>query len=72
MERAIANLSLNTLIRECSKNPQDAKKHYLFFDSVNRERIHEVFSYKKFNKLVEIIVFKVFPFFSSPSTMLIP
>ena len=49
MERAIANLSLNTLIRECSKNPQDARKIYGFFDSINRERIHEVFSYKKFN-----------------------
>ena len=49
MERAIANLSLNTLIRECSKNPQEARKLYGFFDSINRERIHEVFSYKKFN-----------------------
>ena len=49
MERAIANLSLNTLIRECSKNPQDARNHYVYFDAINRERIHEVFSYKKFN-----------------------
>ena len=49
MERAIANLSLNTLIRECSKNPQEARNLYGFFDSINRERIHEAFSYKKFN-----------------------
>lgn len=49
MERTIANLSLNTLIRECSKNPQEARNLYGFFDSINRERIHEAFSYKKFN-----------------------
>lgn len=49
MEKIIANLSLNTLIRECSLNPQDARKHYEYFDLVNRERIHKVFSYKKFN-----------------------
>ena len=49
MERAIANLSLNTLIRECSKNPQEARRHYGYFGFVNREKIHEIFSYKKFN-----------------------
>ena len=49
MERVIANLSLNTLIRECSKNPEEARKHYAYFDAVNRERIHDVFAYKKFN-----------------------
>lgn len=49
MERAIANLSLNTLIRECSKNPQEARNHYGYFVAINRERIHDVFSYKKFN-----------------------
>jgi hypothetical protein len=38
MERAIANLSLNTLIRECSKNPQEARNHYGYFDAINRER----------------------------------
>lgn len=49
MEREIANLSLHTLIRECSKDPQEARKHYSYFDMVNRRRIHEVFAYKKFN-----------------------
>lgn len=49
MEKSIANLSLNTLIRECSLNPQEARKHYAYFDYINRERIHEVFAYKKFN-----------------------
>ena len=49
MEKNIANLSLNTLIRECSKNPEDARRHYEYFDYINRERIHEVFAYKKFN-----------------------
>ena len=49
MEKNIANLSLNTLIRECSKNPEDARRHYEYFEYINRERIHEVFAYKKFN-----------------------
>ncbi len=49
MEKAIASLSLNTLIRECSINPNDARKHYAYFDLINRERIHEIFSYKKFD-----------------------
>ena len=49
MEKSIATLSLNTLIRECSQKPEDARKHYAYFDFVNRERIHEVFAYKKFN-----------------------
>ena len=49
MEREIANLSLHTLIRECSKDPQEARKHYSYFEMVNRSRIHEVFAYKKFN-----------------------
>lgn len=49
MERVIANLSIDTLIRECSLNPQDARNHYRFFYAMNRERIHDTFSYKKFN-----------------------
>ena len=49
MEKSIATLSLNTLIRECCKDPIEARKHYAYFDFINRERIHEVFAYKKFN-----------------------
>lgn len=49
MEEKTVSLSLGTLIRECSKNPNLSQEHFYYFASQNRENIHEIFKYKKFN-----------------------
>lgn len=43
------NLSLNTLIRECSNNKKTSEELYFYFYYCNRENIHTIFRYKKFN-----------------------
>lgn len=43
-------LDLETIIRECSLNPDLKQDHFYFFSISNRENIHEIFKYKKFNE----------------------
>lgn len=47
--KPIVNLSIDTLIRSCSINPNYADSYYCDFYLLNRNNIHTVFSYKKFN-----------------------
>ena len=49
MEEKTVSLSLNTIIRECSKRKDLARDHFMYFSLENRENIHEIFKYKKFN-----------------------
>ena len=42
-------LNLDTLIRECSNMPMLARDYFFYFSLENRENIHEIFKYKKFN-----------------------
>jgi hypothetical protein len=51
MEKNVAtiNISLKTLIRECSNNKRDNDSLYFDFLYSNRENIHSIFKYKKFN-----------------------
>lgn len=49
MNQKIVSLSLNTIIRECSINPNLEQEHYYYFMLTNRENIHKVFKYRKFN-----------------------
>ena len=49
MEEKAVDLSLETLIRECSLNPVLGREHFYYFSLRNRENIHEIFKYKKFN-----------------------
>ncbi|MBR3211023.1 MAG: hypothetical protein IKF71_03690 [Bacilli bacterium] len=50
MEEKTVSLSLGTIIRECSLNPDLAMEQQFYFMSRNRENIHDVFRYKKFNE----------------------
>ena len=43
------DISLDTIIRECSLNKDLSFEHYIYFNLSNRELIHEIFKYKKFN-----------------------
>lgn len=43
------NVSLETMIRECSLDPHLNQNHFFNFSLHNRENIHQVFRYKKFN-----------------------
>ena len=49
MEKTVS-LSLSTIIRECSLDPTKGKEHFQYFREQNRENIHEVFRYRKFNE----------------------
>ena len=49
MEEKTVQLSLKTIIRECSKNPNMVMEHLSYFIFKNRENVHDVFRYKKFN-----------------------
>ena len=49
MEEKTVSLSLGTIIRECSLNPNLSMDHYYYFMSRNRENVHDVFRYRKFN-----------------------
>ena len=49
MEKKTVDISLDILIRECSIDKNRLEDHYLYFLTVNRENIHEIFKYKKFN-----------------------
>lgn len=49
MEEKTVSLSLGTIIRECSLNPNLMKEHFYNFSWRNRQNIHDVFLYKKFN-----------------------
>lgn len=42
-------LNLDTIIRECSNMPILARDYFYYFSLQNRENIHEIFKYKKFN-----------------------
>ncbi len=42
------NLSLKTIIRECSKHPESKEAVFQRFSLENRENVHEIFRYKKF------------------------
>ena len=49
MEKKTVSISLGTVIRECSKEPNLSLDHSTYFSLKNRENVHEVFKYKKFN-----------------------
>ena len=49
MEEKTVSLSLGMILRECSLNPNLMMDHYYYFALKNRENIHDVFRYKKFN-----------------------
>ena len=49
MEEKTVQLSVKTMIRECSKNPNLTMEHLSYFIFKNRENVHDVFRYKKFN-----------------------
>ncbi len=49
MEEKTVSLSLGTILRECSLNPNLMMDHFYYFSLKNRENIHEIFRYKKFN-----------------------
>ena len=49
MEEKTVSLSLGTIIRECSLDPNLRIDHFYYFALQNRENLHEVFKYKKFN-----------------------
>lgn len=49
MDTKTVSLSLGTIIRECSKNPNLMQEHFYYFSLKNRENYHQVFKYKKFN-----------------------
>ena len=49
MEEKTVDLSLYTLIRECSLRPELGQDIFYDFCFTNRENIHEIFKYKKFN-----------------------
>ena len=49
MEEKTVSLSLDTIIRECSKRKDLQRDHFMYFSLQNRENIHEIFKYKKFN-----------------------
>ena len=49
MEEKTVDLSLTTLMKECSINPNLVLEHQSYFRLKNRENVHEVFRYKKFN-----------------------
>lgn len=48
MEKKI-QLNLETILRECSNNTLLSREHFYYFSLENRENIHEIFKYKKFN-----------------------
>ena len=50
MEEMTVTLSVDTLIRECAKNPHLEEEHKTFFRLKNRENIHSTFRYQKFNE----------------------
>ena len=50
MEEKTVDLSLMTLIRECAIRPELGQDIFYDFCFANRENIHEVFKYKKFNE----------------------
>ena len=49
MEEKTVNISLNTLLRECLIDKNLSTDVFYMFTLANRENIHEVFKYKKFN-----------------------
>lgn len=49
MEEKTVSLSLGTLLRECSLDPNLSLDHFYFISLKNRENIHQIFKYKKFN-----------------------
>ena len=49
MEEKTVDLSLTTLMKECSINPNLVLEHQSYFRLKNRKNVHEVFRYKKFN-----------------------
>lgn len=49
MEEKTVNISLNTLLRECLIDRNLINDVFYMFTLANRENIHEVFKYKKFN-----------------------
>lgn len=49
MEKKTVSISLGTFIRECSLDPNLSLDHFYYFCLKNRENIHDVFRYKKFN-----------------------
>ncbi len=50
MEEKTVSLSLGTILRECSKDPNLSLDHFYYFSLQNRENIHQIFKYKKFNE----------------------
>lgn len=50
MEEKTVSLSLSTIIRECSLDPTKGREHLQYFREQNRENIHEIFRYRKFNE----------------------
>ena len=50
MEKKTVSLSLSTIIRECSLDPTKNREHLEYFKLQNRENIHEIFRYRKFNE----------------------
>ena len=49
MEEKTVSLSLGTILRECSNDPNLSIDHFYHFALVNRENLHQVFKYRKFN-----------------------
>ena len=49
MEEKTVSLSLGMILRECSLNPNLSMDYYYYIALRNRENIHDVFRYKKFN-----------------------
>ncbi len=49
MEEKTVSLSLGTILRECSLNPNLQIDHFYYFALQNRENLHQIFKYKKFN-----------------------
>jgi len=49
MEERTVDLSLYTLVRECLLDPNLMKDVFYMFSLSNRENVHEIFKYKKFN-----------------------
>lgn len=45
----IVNISMDTLLRECSIDKDNINKNFTYFCLINRENVHEVFKFKKFN-----------------------
>lgn len=49
MNKKTLDIPLKSLIRECSLNPKLSFEHFNYFALKNRDNIHDIFKYKKFN-----------------------